>query len=431
MSDKYKHMEETWGIEHNPYPAEAINSGSEPYNPEVFPEESDQFYSRLVYGAAMDQRGFSFLWSKGKNNEDTGMGKTTMLRQAAKAINADSGDTVLRVAGMRDNLISRHRSVAAYVSFNTTSVTGVYSSLFGEVEYLANPRNGSEGQSLLEILRTQIMEDRKLDEGDIDGLRTAIREERRKLGATLPPLRDDVIEAFCAGGDGDFAEFLTNVSPASRVRNGLAYFDFAFTVIAAAGIRHLFMFVDQLEDLATTQTVTKAKRTREVGRLRDIISETEPFIGHVHFIFTFHVRAATALDEMWRLNRLPSYDPEDVANQSAVVVLRGIHDIDQVRTLLTTYSDDVRIDPEEIGKLAAFDESALPVLLDHSCGRPGILLADANKLINNAAELELPTIDGEFAAEVLGLQGSSRTIAFRRLGSAEGRDARAIDDLLR
>lgn len=431
MSDKYQHMEEAWGWTRNPYPAEAINSGTEPYNPEVFPEESDQFYSRLVYGAAMDQRGFSFLWSKGANNEDTGMGKTTLLRQAAKAINVDFGATVLRDAGMREEIIGRHKSVAAYASFNTTSVNGVYANLFAGVEHLADPRHGQGGLSIIEALRAQIRKARGIEDDNADGLRAAIRDTRRKLGATLPPLRDDMLEAFCTGEDGDFADFLTEVSPASRVRNGLAYFDFAFTVIAAAGVQHLFMFVDQLEDLATTQTVTKAKRTREVGRLRDIISETEPFIGRVHFVFTFHVRASTALDEMWRLNRLPSYDPEDVANQSAVVVLRGIQDVDQVRTLLTTYGDDVRIDPEEQGKLTAFDESALPILLEHSGGRPGILLADANKLVNRAAELELPTIDGTFAADVLGLSGVPRAAAFRRPGSAEGRDARAIDDLLR
>ena len=431
MSDKYQHMAETWGWDGNPYPAEAINSGSEPYSPEVFPEESEQFYSRLVYGAAMDKRGFNFLWSKGANNEDTGMGKTTILRQAAKAINIDFGAKVLREAGMREEIVARHKSAAAYASFNTTSVNGVYSNLFAAVEYLADPRNGSNGVSILDSIRAQIQKDRGLQLDDRDGLRAAIRDARRKLGATLPPLRDDVVEAFCNSEDGDFADFLTEVRPASRVRNGLTYFDFAFTVLAAAGIQHLFMFIDQLEDLATTQTVTKAKRTREVGRLRDIISETEPFIGRVHFVFTFHVRAATALDEMWRLNRLPNYDPEDIANQSAVVVLRGIQDVDQVRALLTTYADAVRLDPEENGRLTGFDETALPILLDHSAGRPGILLADANKLVNRAAELELPTMDGVFAADVLGLNGAARPTSVRRSRSTETRDAHAIDDLLR
>src|SRR6202030_273169 len=102
-----------------------------------------------------------------------------------------------------------------------------------------------------------------------------------------------------------------------RIRNGLAYFDFAFTVAAAAGIPDVFVFVDQLEDLATNQTVTRAKRSREIGRLRDVIAEMEPFAGHVHFVFTFHVRAAEVLLDMWVQNRLPSFDPEDRANEGS------------------------------------------------------------------------------------------------------------------
>ena len=129
-----------------------------------------------------------------------------------------------------------------------------------------------------------------------------------------------------------------------------------------------FLLVDQLEDLATTPTVTKGKRTREVGRLRDIIAETHPFARHLHCVFTFHIRAADALGEMWTLNRLPSYDPEDPANEGFVVVLRGITETEQVRTLLATYLDTRRVHGET-GEITPFEESALPVLLQRSGGK--------------------------------------------------------------
>jgi hypothetical protein len=430
MSDRYEHMQETWGIDRNPFPAEAISQGDEPYSPDVFPEELEKFFSRMIYGAAMDRRGFGFLWSKGVNNEDTGMGKTTILRQASKEVNRDFGETVLTEAGMKPERVGRHKGVAAYASFNTMSVNGVYPVLFAAVEYLADPRNGVGGSSVLDALRTQIREEHEIEEDDADGLRNLILAERRKLGATLAPLRADTLDAFCTGEDGDFASFLSGVSQASRIRNGLAYFDFAFTIISAAGVRHLFLFIDQLEDLATTPTVAKAKRTREVGRMRDIIAETQPFVGRVHCVFTFHARAAEALDEMWRQTRLPSYDPEDPANENAVVVLRGIQTVEQVRTLLVTYLDKERIDGET-GELAPFEESALPVLLQRSGGRPGILLMEAHKLFDKAADLERPAIDGALAADVLGLSGAIPATTFRRSVSADSGDARAVDELLR
>lgn len=164
--------------------------------------------------------------------------------------------------------------------------------------------------------------------------------------------------------------------------------------------------------------------------MRDIIAETQPFVGRVHCVFTFHARAAEALDEMWRQTRLPSYDPEDPANENAVVVLRGIQTVEQVRTLLVTYLDKERIDGET-GELSPFEESALPVLLQRSGGRPGILLMEAHKLFDKAADLERPAIDGALAADVLGLSGAIPATPFRRSVSADSGDARAVDELLR
>ena len=50
------------------------------------------------------------------------------------------------------------------------------------------------------------------------------------------------------------------VSITARLRNGLYYLDFALGALAAAGIDHLYLMIDQLEDLATTRSITSAKR---------------------------------------------------------------------------------------------------------------------------------------------------------------------------
>lgn len=425
---KYDYMQEAWGIETNPFPSEAIHQGNEPYSSEVFSEEQEQFFGKLIYGAVMDRRGFGYLWSKGPAGDDTGFGKTALLKNGAKMINADFGETVLAEAGMRSDRIREHATIAAYASLTTTDVTGIYPILFAAAEYLANPSNGRGGVAILDRLRSRILEKNGLELGDALGLRTALEKRRRELGATLPPLRDDALTAFCEGADGEFAWFLGEVSPASRTRNGLAYFDFAFTVAMAAGMTHFFVLVDQLEDLATNQTVTRAKRSREVGRLRDVISEMLPFVGRVHFVFTFHIRAAQSLIDFWVQNRLPSFDAEDRTNAGSVVVLRGIRELAQVRDLLKTYLDEHRTDGSE-GELTPFAESSLPVLLERSGGRPGILLALAHKLFDRAADEERSDIDGAFARELVG-SGTPIPAGARRLGENETRDARALDDLL-
>jgi hypothetical protein len=426
---KYNFMQEAWGIDGNPFPAETIHQGNEPYSDDVFPEEQEQFNARLIYGAAMDRRGFGYLWSKGRGGDDTGFGKTTLLRNSARAINQDMGHTVLTGAGMPSDKTSKHRAIAGYASLTTTDRTGVYPILFAAVEYLADPRNGINGISVIDQLRAAIRKEHGLKNTDIKGLRQIIESARRKLGMTLVPLREDALESFCAGEDGDFAAFLGEVSATGRVRNGLAYFDFAFTVAHAAGIRHLFVFVDQLEDLANNQTVTRAKRSREIGRLRDIIAEMEPFAGHVHFVFTFHIRAAQVLLDMWAQNRLPSFDPEDKSNEGSVVVLRGIRDTDQVRTLLKTYLDPRR-EEGPADKILPFKEDVLPVLLQRSGGRAGILLSLAYKLFDRAADAERAEIDRHFAEDLLMADSAATDGRRRPAPDLEQRDALAIDELL-
>lgn len=429
MSDKYQHMSEAWGIDGNPFPSEAIHQGNEPFNPEVFPEENERFFKRLVYGAIMDRRGFSFLWSKGANGEDTGFGKTTQMRYGAKQINQDFGQTVLTEAGMKKDRIPKNLAVAAYTSLNTLSAVGIYPALFAAAEYLADPKNGVGGRSVLGLLRDRIVELNELEEDDDQGVRAAVMKARRTLGPTLAPLNDEALTAFSSSDDNKIAEFLGEVKDTTRVRSGLAYFDLAFTVAAAAGVHHFFVFVDQLEDLATTQTVTKAKRSREVGRLRDIIAETAPFVGRVRFLFTFHIRASYALSEMWALNRLPSYDPEDQANEASIVVLRGIQSIDQARELLVTYLNIRRTEGGDGDDLRPFKENVLPLLIEKSGGRPGIFLQTAYKLFDRAAEQELPAIDKKFAETVLGLKGGTgRPLA---VSIPDPDDARDIDDLLK
>lgn len=427
MSDKYQHMLEAWGSEGNPFPSEAIHQGPEPYNPQVFQDEYDQFFAKLVYGALMDRRGFSFLWSKGANGEDTGFGKTSLLKHAAREVNQDFGESVLHNAGMKRERIKANLAVAAYASLNTLSASGVYPILFAAAEYLADPKHGKDGRSVIDDLRDRIIEINGLEPDDQESLKTAIRKTRRNLGATLVALREDALDKFAQSAE-DFAEFLSGVSDASRIRSGLAYFDFVFTIAAAAGVPHFCVFVDQLEDLATTPTVTKAKRSREVGRLRDIIAEIAPFAGKVKFLFTFHIRAANALDEMWRLNRLPSYDPEDPANAGNLVVLRGIQDVEQARRLLVTYLNSTRADGES-DELAPFDENTLPIMIDRSGGRPGVLLQQAYKLYDRAAAQALPKIDHQFATAMLGSGRPGTGHDSSRI--PDPMDAREIDDLLR
>src|SRR5436853_7755213 len=100
--DVFDHMEEAWKLEKNPFPAEAIRiqSAEQPYSPEVFPEETKEFRRKLIRGGVRGGQAIGFLWSKGQR-ADTGFGKTTLMQEVAREINADLGGATLEKAGAK------------------------------------------------------------------------------------------------------------------------------------------------------------------------------------------------------------------------------------------------------------------------------------------------------------------------------------------
>ena len=128
------------------------------------------------------------------------------------------------------------------------------------------------------------------------------------------------------------------MTQAGRTRNGLAYFEAFYTLVRAAGVDHLFVLIDQLEDLATAKNIPRSTRQREVRRFRDIFAETAGFRGSCHAIFTFHRRAAIALKDFWVAERInPPFDTKHPIGRNACVVLSGLTSTRQVERLLTTY----------------------------------------------------------------------------------------------
>ena len=98
-------------------------------------------------------------------------------------------------------------------------------------------------------------------------------------------------------------DFLGKVSNASQIRSGLHYLDFTMIALAAAGVRKVFLMIDQLEDLATNKSLSSARRRREIGRIRDLM-ENEPYASMLHMTSTFHAVAGVVPIEV--VDRGPS-----------------------------------------------------------------------------------------------------------------------------
>ena len=287
---------------------------------------------------------------------------------------------------------------AAFSNLNNLNASGLYPVLFNAVIDLAQASGAAD--PVLDQAKARIIEHLGSDEPS-EVVKHVCDTWLRTCG-TAPPLRHELVNAFASGSGPQVKAVLGAVSATARLRNGLHYLDFALAALAAAGVDHLYLMIDQLEDLATTRSITAAKRSREIGRIRDML-EGPPYANRVHFIFTFHNRAAQVLERFWEQNRLPSFEISP-SNTASVVVLRGLKDDDQARELLRVYLEGRRetgtadrVDHE----LVPFEPDSIGVLRTVSEGRVGILLNRAHELLTFAAERGEPRITGELARRFL------------------------------
>jgi hypothetical protein len=415
LRDPFQHMEEAWKLDRNPFPADGIRRPGDPFSEEVFHDENTEFRRKLVRGAVLGNRGVGFLWSRGIR-ADTGFGKTTLMMECANDINENLGRDVLEAAGMRPQ---RMVPIAAtYTNLNSLDTTGLYPVLFQAVVDAAKAHD--EVPALFQTLHE------RLGVSDPGQVRDAVLAARLRVAPGATPLRPELVAAFADDGADGVLRQLSLVSGASRLRNGLQYLDFLVTVADAAGIEHLFVFVDQLEDLATNKSVTSAKRSREIGRIRDLL-ELEPYASRVHFVFTFHNSAAQVLERYWEANRLPDFEPSP-RNTAAVVVLHGLKEDRQVADLLRVYLERDRMEQlQENDELLPFEAGALTVLREVSEGRVGILLSRAHELLNAAAEAGRPVISADFARTYFDDQGITPSGPDDEPGASPAQD---FDDLI-
>lgn len=419
-TDPYTHMEEAWKLDGNPFPPEGIRhpGKNEPFSAKVFPSETADYKRKLIRGAIQGQRQIGFLWSQGPGG-DTGYGKTTLMLAAAREINADLGESVLLEAGMKPERLVP--IAAVYANLNNLDAAGLYPVLFQAVIDAATP-SGDEDPALAEKLRDRILEEVGGEVGEIEG---AIREAHLRISPGGAPLRQELINAFVDGGADQLHQQLSQVSQATRLRSGLQYLDFLMATLAAAGIDHLYLFIDQLEDLAINKSITSAKRSREIGRIRDLL-EAEPYASRAHWVFTFHNSAAIVLEKFWEQNRLPRFEIA-ADNTASLVVLRGLSDDEQVGELLKVYMEDKRLEVVD-DDLLPLKPDALAVLRQVSQGRVGIVLSKAHQLLDAAAERGRGEIDGQFAQQYFG--GSITAGEGEGLVETEATVTADIDELL-
>ncbi|OKJ74298.1 hypothetical protein AMK30_17000 [Streptomyces sp. CB02460] len=348
---------------------------------------------------------FGYLWSAGVSRNDSdarGFGKSVFMQHLVGRINADFGVDVYREAGLDSADAAEVPICSLFTSFDTAHVRSLGAALFAAVEYAVKFR--SDGTApLAKRLRDRLAE--QIGDPDVKALTKAVADTHRALrGRTLGPPDDKLIVALCDEDSGAAADYLTKISPISRSRNGAVHMATFLIFAAAAGMKHVLLCCDQLEDLASS-TTAKAKRELEVERFRDVIVETLPMADMLTLIATMHPRASLTMKHAWALADLPSFDLTP-SNRFSTLELPPLRDATQAAQLLKPYlAAATKEGAQREDDLLPFTAEAVDSLFERSTRKPRDVLRKAHIVLVAASGLNLKSITSSDVENILGMPG--------------------------
>jgi hypothetical protein len=408
-------LKRTWGLKNNPFPTTGIArlGGSDIrengllYEPSVNADKFTEAIEKYVLGAAFSGLRFGYLWSFGSGpgeSDARGFGKSVLMQHLVYYLNQDFGRDAYLTSGLDDDDAAEERMCALLTSFDTAQIRSLNAALFTAVEYATDFREDTDDLTLAMRLRAELV--KRVGADDPQTLAKAVIDQNRSLrGRTLGPPDDKLILALCDPDEQRAADYLDQVKPASRTRNGGVYLATFLLFAAAAGIKHTLLCCDQLEDLASTSTA-KAKRDLETERFRDIILETLPMADMLSVVVTMHPRAALTIGTAWELADLPTFEVSE-ANKHRVVVLAPLPNVAAARKLLLKYVMAARKDTSQRAAedVHPFTDAAVHALFDRSNRKPRDILRKAHGLIEAAASENIDTIDADDVARYLDALG--------------------------
>lgn len=407
-----------WNFRKNPFPSTGIarvggNDDRENgllYEPEIHADQLREVIEKFVLGMSFSGLKFGYLWSAGVIPHDSdarGFGKSVLMQHLTRRINSDFGRTVYEEVGLDASDAEEVPICSLFTSFDTVHVRSLGAALFAAVEYAVKFR-AEGGPTLAGQLRTRLVE--RMGDSDVKALTKAVADSHRAVrGRTLGPPDDKLIVALCDEEPHAAADYLTKISPISRSRNGAVHMATFLVFAAAAGIKHVLLCCDQLEDLAST-TTAKSKRDLEVARFRDVIVETLPMADMVTLIATMHPRASLAMKNAWVLADLPSFDLTP-GNRFSTVELPPLHDAAQAAQLLKRYLAAAATESRQRDDLHPFTADAVARLFERSARKPRDVLRTAHNVLVAASGQNLSSITGSDVESILGLPGQQSAAA--------------------
>jgi hypothetical protein len=401
-------LETQYGLTRNPFSNSATYGEDSQlvYVPEMFGEQRTEFLRKFVLSPLENgQPLIGAVWSVVPGDpEARGFGKSTLMGEEAKLINRDFGRAALMAVGVSQDDADANPILSSYVSFNAKAQGGIASidaAAFHLTRFVLRAEHES-GVTVHQVLReraaVQLGSHGADPSGDTDRIVRAVRERFQRLAVTLDirNLLEEYLHKLASPDTDSLQRFLAEeVGGWHHDRNGIKYLQLLVAFAELAGIQHITLFVDQVEDF--TSQAGAAKRQKYVKIIRDALIESEPFASRASFVFQYHPDAYEKLRDAWLHEDLRSLAWDDPLNAPYIVVLSGLESFNAARVLADRcLNHPAVVAPNRKPGINPFSEEALKLVWDATKPRPRPFLRVLHDLLQLGKDARANMIDAAF-----------------------------------
>jgi hypothetical protein len=403
-------MTDDFGLSENPFRGSQIYNVDQPgvYVPEMYGEQLDEFYRKfflLPLGKKTNKQVIGAIWSSHAGDDwGKGFGKSMMMAEESKRIDADFGQAMLERAAVGKEDIVANPVLAGYCTFDEAKgVRSFAAALLDAVIFILESRHGQG--TVHNELRRRLAEKIEANDGyEGEEVKQALLKELRgfrglNVQLTHPTL-NGFVDRLCADDTGDLVNYIRHeIGPRIKATQGFNYVHVFNAFVGLAGIVYVVYFIDQIENFARWVR----KQDREIKILRESMCQTSPTSELASFVFQMHFRAERAIEDWWNSEHLPSLSFNKPLNVTRVVDLKGLQTTDEAVALAARYLQESRAEgPKVTINLHPFSEDVIEAVRTATRGNPRKFLETLSSILDHAELEQHRRIDLTFIQPLLG-----------------------------
>jgi hypothetical protein len=400
-------------LQENPFRGSAIYNVDEPervYVRAMYGKQLDEFYRKffiLPLTKDSNKQAIGAVWSSHAGDAwGKGFGKSMLMAEESRCINADFGAEMLRTMEAEDEDIDTNPVLAGYCTFDESKeVKSFPAALLDAVVFILDSPHGDT--TVHAELRRRILERVEHEPGyESEAIQRALLADLKKYKGLNVQLGHRALTGFMERLAHHDTQDLLNyvrhegIGPRIKAAQGLTYVHVFNAFVSLAGIVYVAYFIDQIENFAKWQ---KKNQDRSIKVLREAMCQTSPTAQMASFVFQMHIAAQRAIEDWWNSEHLPSLDYNKAVNSTRVVDLKGLTTCEEAADLAVAYLEKKRPPGKTPpAPLHPFSDEIIEAVRVSVGGNPRKFLERLGDVVEHAVTKKEKRIDLSFIQSLLG-----------------------------